>query len=66
MLTWALTFLVILLVADVLGFGVVSGTAASIAQVLFFVFFAICGRLVHGAARIIGLINNTTRLGCCH
>jgi len=38
MLSWALTFLVIALIAGVLGFGVVAGTAASIAKILFFVF----------------------------
>ena len=38
MLSWALTFLVIALIAGVLGFGVVAGTAASIAKVLFVVF----------------------------
>jgi len=38
MLSWALTFLVIALIAGVLGFGVVAGTAAQIAQVLFFLF----------------------------
>jgi len=38
MFSWALTFLVIALIAGVLGFGVVAGTAASIAKILFFVF----------------------------
>lgn len=38
MLGWALTFLVIAIIAGVLGFGVVAGTAASIAKLLFFVF----------------------------
>jgi uncharacterized membrane protein YtjA (UPF0391 family) len=38
MLGWALTFLVIAIIAGVLGFGVVAGTAATIARVLFFVF----------------------------
>lgn len=41
MLGWALTFLVIALIAGVLGFGVVAGTAASIAKVLFFVFLVL-------------------------
>ncbi len=41
MLSWALTFLVIALIAGVLGFGVISGTAASIAQILFFVFLVL-------------------------
>lgn len=38
MLSWALMFLVIALIAGVLGFGVIAGTAATIAKVLFFVF----------------------------
>jgi len=38
MLSWALTFLVIALIAGVLGFGVIAGTAASIAKILFVVF----------------------------
>jgi len=41
MLSWALTFLVIALIAGVLGFGVVAGTAATIAKVLFFVFLVL-------------------------
>ncbi len=38
MLSWALTFLVIAIIAGVLGFGGIMGTASYIAQVLFFVF----------------------------
>jgi uncharacterized membrane protein YtjA (UPF0391 family) len=38
MLSWALLFAIIALIAAVLGFGVVAGTAAWIAKVLFFVF----------------------------
>lgn len=38
MLRWALIFLIVALVAGVLGFGVVEGTAAWIAKVLFVVF----------------------------
>lgn len=38
MLSWAITFLVIALIAAVLGFGAIAGTAAGIAKVLFFVF----------------------------
>jgi uncharacterized membrane protein YtjA (UPF0391 family) len=41
MLGWALTFLVIAIIAGVLGFGVVAGTAATIARVLFFVFLVL-------------------------
>ena len=38
MLSWAVTFLIIALIAGVLGFGVVAGTAAWFAKVLFIVF----------------------------
>ncbi len=38
MLYWAVVFLIIALVAAFLGFGSISGLAASIAQVLFFIF----------------------------
>ncbi|MEA3213750.1 MAG: hypothetical protein QOE70_6807 [Chthoniobacter sp.] len=41
MLSWALTFLIIALIAAVLGFGVIAGTAASIAKILFFVFLVL-------------------------
>jgi len=41
MLGWALTFLVIALIAAAFGFGGVAGTATSIAQVLFFVFLVL-------------------------
>ena len=37
MLSYSLTFLIVALVAGLLGFGVVAGTAASIAKILFFV-----------------------------
>lgn len=38
MLSWALTFLVIALIAAALGFGGVAGAATGIAKILFFVF----------------------------
>lgn len=38
MLSWALTFLVIALIASVLGFGFLAGTAATIAKICFLVF----------------------------
>jgi uncharacterized membrane protein YtjA (UPF0391 family) len=41
MLSWAITFLVIALVAAVLGFGVLAGTAMEIAKILFFVFIVL-------------------------
>ena len=41
MLGWAVTFLVIALIAAVLGFGGIAGTAVGIAKILFFVFLAL-------------------------
>jgi uncharacterized membrane protein YtjA (UPF0391 family) len=41
MLRWALIFLIVALVAGVLGFGVIEGTAAWIARVLFLVFIVL-------------------------
>jgi uncharacterized membrane protein YtjA (UPF0391 family) len=41
MLSWALTFLVIALIAAVLGFGGIAGSATYIAQILFFVFIVL-------------------------
>ncbi len=41
MLNYAVTFLLIALVAGVLGFGVVAGTAAYIAKVLFVIFLVL-------------------------
>ena len=41
MLRWALTFLIVALVAGVLGLGVVAGTAAWIARMLFLVFIVL-------------------------
>jgi uncharacterized membrane protein YtjA (UPF0391 family) len=38
MLSWAITFLVIALIAAALGFGGIAGTATGIAKVLFVVF----------------------------
>ena len=38
MLRWALVFLVVALIAGVLGFGGVAGTSMDIAKILFFVF----------------------------
>lgn len=37
MLSWAIAFLVIALIAAVLGFGGIAGTAMSIAQLIFYV-----------------------------
>lgn len=41
MLGYALTFLVIALIAGVLGFGVVAGTAATIAKICFVIFLVL-------------------------
>jgi len=41
MLSYAVTFLLIALVAGILGFGVIAGTAASIAKVLFVLFLVL-------------------------
>jgi uncharacterized membrane protein YtjA (UPF0391 family) len=38
MLHWALTFLIIALIAGFLGFGGIAGTATGMAKILFFVF----------------------------
>jgi uncharacterized membrane protein YtjA (UPF0391 family) len=52
MLSWALTFLVIALIAAALGFGGVAGTATGIAKVLFFVFLILFVlSLISGAVR---------------
>ena len=41
MLGWALTFLVIAIIAAIFGFGGIAGTATSIAVVLFWIFLAV-------------------------
>lgn len=41
MLSWSITFLVIALVAAVLGFGGIAAGAAGIAKILFFVFLVL-------------------------
>ncbi len=41
MLHWALTFLVIAIIAAVLGFGGIAGTAIGIAKIIFFVAIAL-------------------------
>lgn len=57
MLSWALTFLVIALIAAALGFGGIAGTSAGIAKILFFIFIALfvislIARLVNGKSRL--------------
>ncbi|MBX7156866.1 MAG: DUF1328 domain-containing protein [Verrucomicrobiae bacterium] len=41
MLGYAITFLIIAIIAGVLGFGVIAGTAAGIAKILFFIFLVL-------------------------
>lgn len=41
MLSWALTFLVIAIIAGVLGFGMAAGMAATIAKFCFFAFLVL-------------------------
>ena len=41
MLSWAITFLIIALIAAVLGFGGIAGTAMGFAKILFFVFIVL-------------------------
>jgi uncharacterized membrane protein YtjA (UPF0391 family) len=41
MLSWALTFLVLALIAGLLGFGLVAGMSYGIAKILFFVFLVL-------------------------
>ena len=38
MLSWAITFLVIAIIAGILGFGGIAGTAVGFAKILFFLF----------------------------
>jgi uncharacterized membrane protein YtjA (UPF0391 family) len=41
MLSWAVVFLVVAVIAAVLGFGVIAGSAALLAKVAFFVFLVL-------------------------
>lgn len=41
MLSYSIIFLVVAIIAAVLGFGVIAGTAAAIAKILFFVFLVL-------------------------
>jgi uncharacterized membrane protein YtjA (UPF0391 family) len=42
MLGWAITFLIIALVAAVLGFGGIAAASAGVAKALFFLFLVLC------------------------
>jgi len=59
MLGWAVFFLVIALIAAVLGFGGIAGTAVGIAKLLFFIFLAI-----FAISLIMGLARGRTRVRC--
>ena len=41
MLNWAITFLVVALIAAIFGFGILAGTAMEIARIIFFVFIVL-------------------------
>lgn len=41
MLSWAIGFLVVALIAALLGFGGIAGAAAGFAQILFYIFIAL-------------------------
>ena len=41
MLGWALTFLIVALIAGVLGFTTIAGTAIGVAKILFYVFLVL-------------------------
>ena len=41
MLSYTLIFMIIALIAGVLGFGVIAGTAASVAKICFFIFLVL-------------------------
>jgi len=41
MLTWTITFLIIAVIAAILGFGALAGLASTIAQVCFFLFLVL-------------------------
>ncbi len=57
MLSWALTFFVLALIAAVLGFGGIATGAAEIAKILFFLFlvlfvFSLISNLTRGRTRV--------------
>jgi uncharacterized membrane protein YtjA (UPF0391 family) len=50
-LNYAITFLIIAIIAGVLGFGVIAGTAAVIARVLFIIFLVLFVASLFGGRR---------------
>jgi uncharacterized membrane protein YtjA (UPF0391 family) len=57
MLGWAITFLIIALVAAVLGFGGIAGTAVEIAKLIFFVAI-----VLFAISAVIGLLRGRSTL----
>ena len=57
MLSWAVFFLIIALIAAVLGFGGIAGTAVGIAKLLFFVFL-----IIFVISLIMGVTRGRTRV----
>jgi uncharacterized membrane protein YtjA (UPF0391 family) len=55
MLGWALTFLIIALIAAVLGFGGIAGLSLEIAKIIFFVAI-----LLFAIAAVVGLVRGRT------
>ena len=53
MLHWSLVFLVIAIIAAILGFGGIAGAAVGVAKILFFVFVIICLCSIIGVTLII-------------
>ena len=48
MLSWALAFFIIAIIAAVFGFGGIAAGAATVAKILFFIFLAVCLILLIG------------------
>jgi uncharacterized membrane protein YtjA (UPF0391 family) len=55
MLGWALTFLIIALIAAALGFGGIAGAAVEIAKIIFFVAI-----ILFAIAAVVGLVRGRT------
>ena len=56
MLGWAITFLIVALVAAVLGFGGIAGTAVGIAKLIFFVAI-----VLFAISAVVGLLRGRSR-----
>ena len=55
MINWALTFLVVALIAAVLGFGGIAGSAVEIAKLIFYVAIAL-----FVISAVVGMVNGRT------